>query len=563
VPYDFFDYREEIIDDNQYWEGSKKILKAAKIVKRHPQMFGVYVSNFSCAPDSMTITTFRTLMGTKPSLTLELDGHTADAGINTRIDAAVDIIKNFKKLQDQVRDPDYSDFTPAKVVMENDAGFFISSEGEKIPLKDERVVMLIPSMGDISARLFAAAMRGLGINAENLPEGNTTILKYGRANSTGKECLPLILIAGSLMDYIENRWDGKKYIVLFVAQGAGDCRLGQYPVFLRDMILKNRLKNVVPLPLSNEDGFAGLGPMISVRGIQALLTSDVLDDIRSAIMANSVDPDKGLEIFESEIKRLCHIMESTPKTLFKELKQTSRTFKTKIPVKTPIEESKYIALVGEIYVRRDHFSHKWLNRQFAKKGFVVKDAYISEWIFYVDYLLKKNMLEPMKSLHMKYERLVRKFYMLYAERRVKRILARSDYYQYSKIDIDTLINHSKHIIPVAYKGEPGLTLGVGLHETIEKYCGVINLGPFGCMPTRFSEAVTTPLMKIENKIEAMQMNDPSYTLPEIFNGNMNIPFLTIETDGNVYPQLIEARLEMFTLQAERMYQLMKQAGFVG
>jgi hypothetical protein len=39
---------------------------------------------------------------------------------------------------------------------------------------------------------------------------------------------------------------------------------------------------------------------------------------------------------------------------------------------------------------------------------------------------------------------------------------------------------------------------------------------------------------------------------------MNIPFLTIETDGNVYPQIIEARLETFTLQAERMAQLMKQ-----
>ena len=33
---------------------------------------------------------------------------------------------------------------------------------------------------------------------------------------------------------------------------------------------------------------------------------------------------------------------------------------------------------------------------------------------------------------------------------------------------------------------------------------------------------------------------------------MNIPFLTIETDGNVYPQVIEARLETFALQAERV-----------
>jgi hypothetical protein len=44
---------------------------------------------------------------------------------------------------------------------------------------------------------------------------------------------------------------------------------------------------------------------------------------------------------------------------------------------------------------------------------------------------------------------------------------------------------------------------------------------------------------------------------------MNIPFLTIETDGNVYPQVIEARLETFTLQAERTANMMKEAKLNG
>ena len=55
LPYDMFDYREELVDEEQFWEGSKKILKAAKIVQRHPRLFGAYISNFSCAPDSMML----------------------------------------------------------------------------------------------------------------------------------------------------------------------------------------------------------------------------------------------------------------------------------------------------------------------------------------------------------------------------------------------------------------------------------------------------------------------------------------------------------------------------
>ena len=54
------------------------------------------------------------------------------------------------------------------------------------------------------------------------------------------------------------------------------------------------------------------------------------------------------------------------------------------------------------------------------------------------------------------------------------------------------------------------------------------------------------------------MHNPDFKLPEFFNGSMNIPFLPIETDGNVYPQIIEARLETFTLQASRMADLMKK-----
>ena len=114
-----------------------------------------------------------------------------------------------------------------------------------------------------------------------------------------------------------------------------------------------------------------------------------------------------------------------------------------------------------------------------------------------------------------------------------------------------------------YKGEPGLTLGVALHEAIDKYCGVINLGPFGCMPTRFTEALAATEMKIENKLFAERKVNKNYKLPEVFNGKMNIPFLTIETDGNVYPQVIEARLEAFEMQAERVAGLMKEARLNG
>ena len=563
VPYDIFDYRDRPVDDLQYWESGKKILKTAKLVKEHPQLFSTYVSNFSCAPDSMIMTSFRSIMGSKPSLTLELDGHTADSGINTRIDAALDIIRNYLKIQTNIKDIDYSDFQAAYVKMNATGAKYVCSDGSEIPLKDPSVKILVPAMGDMSARMFAATFRHLGFNAEALPDTNWDVLKYGRANTSGKECLPLILCIGSMIDYLENRWDGKEKIAYFIAQGAGDCRLGQYPVFMRDMIRRKRLKDVTPLALAQEDGFAGLGPNFAKLAVQGLLAADVLDDVRSAIMANSQDPDHGLEVLYEEFDKLEAVMRKNPAGIFNQLNELAKTIKAKVPARIPIEESKYIALVGEMYVRRDGFAHKWLNKYFAKRGFVVKDAYLTEWLFYLDYLTKRGYIQPGKSMKNKLERFIRHTFMRRYEVRMKKIMEKSGYYKFHKIDVEALLKRSEHLIPMEFRGEPGLTLGVGLHETIKEYCGVVNVGPFGCMPTRFSEAIGNQEMKVKHKIEAEQIVDPKFKLSEIFNGEMNIPFLTIESDGNVFPQIIEARLETFTLQAERMAGLMKEMNMNG
>jgi predicted nucleotide-binding protein (sugar kinase/HSP70/actin superfamily) len=557
IPYDMLDFMDEKVDENMYWEGGKKILKTAKVISRNPQLFATYISNFSCGPDSLILTAFRDIIGTKPHLTLELDGHTADAGINTRIDAALDIISNYRKLKQNNENKKLDDYKQAYIEFGKDESFVIDSDGNRLPMNSPDVEILIPSMGDLAADLFAAAFRSLGYNAKALNESNPEVLRYGRSVASGKECLPLILLAGLLLDYIENEWDGKKRIAYFVVQGAGNCRLGQYPVFLRRMLNSKKIKNTALMVLMNEDGFAGFGSKFAMRGIQAILASDVLDDVRSAVLANSENPSEGIDIFNKEFKKLVLDFEKEPEKFYDNLKLFSINIKKNIPARIPIEKSDYIALLGEIYVRRDGFAHKWLNKLFAEQGFVVKNAYISEWIMYVDYLLKIDLLEPDKSFRNKLERQIRTYFTRLAEKNIKKALALSGYYEYSKTEIKPLLESGKHLVPLEFKGEPGLTTGTALYKALDKYCGVINVGPFGCMPTRITEAIAQPSMFVKDKAEALKMLNPKYSISEVFNGNMKIPFLTIETDGNVYPQVIESRLETFSLQCKRTAELMK------
>jgi len=92
IPLDFLRLEEEDIseiNDNMYWNSGRLILAAAGITRRHPNLHLVYISNFKCGPDSY-IKSFVYDASGKPSLLLQFDGHSNDAGFLTRCEAYLD-----------------------------------------------------------------------------------------------------------------------------------------------------------------------------------------------------------------------------------------------------------------------------------------------------------------------------------------------------------------------------------------------------------------------------------------------------------------------------------------
>jgi predicted nucleotide-binding protein (sugar kinase/HSP70/actin superfamily) len=92
VPMDFLPLENEDISEvnpNMYWNSGRRILAAAKITRRAPDLHLVYISNFKCGPDSY-IKSFLDDAAGKPSLVLQFDGHANDAGFITRCEAYLD-----------------------------------------------------------------------------------------------------------------------------------------------------------------------------------------------------------------------------------------------------------------------------------------------------------------------------------------------------------------------------------------------------------------------------------------------------------------------------------------
>ncbi len=84
LPLDGEDIRD--LNDNMYWNSGRRILAAARLAGRHPELDLIYVTNFKCGPDSYIKHFVGEAVG-RPFLTLQFDGHGNDAGMMTRVEA--------------------------------------------------------------------------------------------------------------------------------------------------------------------------------------------------------------------------------------------------------------------------------------------------------------------------------------------------------------------------------------------------------------------------------------------------------------------------------------------
>ena len=93
---DFIDVSEVDLADfpSMYWGLGAQILRTARWIRVRPSAFGLHLTNFSCGADSFIEHFYKHIMGDKASLILELDEHSAAAGVMTRLEAYQNVIHN-------------------------------------------------------------------------------------------------------------------------------------------------------------------------------------------------------------------------------------------------------------------------------------------------------------------------------------------------------------------------------------------------------------------------------------------------------------------------------------
>jgi predicted nucleotide-binding protein (sugar kinase/HSP70/actin superfamily) len=545
VPFDILPFHDEEIFPNMYWYYGQQDVKAANLLKKEDNIYITFVSNFSCAPDSFILHYIKWVMGQKPFLVLELDSHSADAGVDTRVEAFLDIIDGYRAKKNELEAERYDNgwrFVSEK----NDSGNFDLrvdnvKTGERVPIiGNKRVKLLLSNMGAISTEYMGAAVRGLGINAEAMPVATNKTIQIARAHASGKECVPSHLVLGSALEFFfSEKYRKDELYLLFVPITTGPCRTGQYYVYYENLFRDLRLENVVVFILSADNSYTELGSDFAKQMWIGLVLSDYLKDIQCALKATAVDPVKAQADFEHSWREVMHAVEHNPKEIWKELKHVASNVK-KIPLKRKVTDCPRVLIVGEIYVRRDDFAVGELTDLMSERGIVVKVAGISEWIHYLDYMRdyslnklirlrkhgKRLFSTPWKNLR---KLRLEKWWKHHIEKKALAILEPTGLIPETPHDMRHIMKYTQeHFVNLELNSEIAVSSGSAAAAMDAGYSGIVNISPFACLIGRVIEGLFTPWAR-----------------------ERNYPILSVEVDGNLLPPNIVNKLNIFMVNVLR------------
>jgi len=504
MPIDFLPLKEEKIWEkhpNMYWRYGQKILAAAEFMKKRKNIFGVYITNFGCGPDSMITHIFRDTIGSTPVLQLEVDEHSADAGIITRLEAFLDSIEGAKQ-------------TEAEETVLNPVRS--AKRGMKI---------YIPYMSN-HALPMAAVFRECGIDAEALPEPTDKSSDLGRRYTNGKECYPCIVTTGSMLEKIQSPDFEKDNAAFFMPTASGPCRFGQYRE-IQSLVLKEIGMNHIPIisPTSGNSysDFGEVDKSFKRKGWKALLAVDVLEKLVRETRPYEVNKGETDKVYKECLEELTQAMEEGKEVydVLEKLRNKITAIKTDKTYQKPA-----IGMVGEIFLRLSSFSNSHLIERIENLGGEVWLAPMAEWILYTNVRWIEDSIEAKDY---------KEYFIALLTDKVQRSDEHKiyspfkDYLRYHHDPpIPKILNYSAPYMHSTFGGEAILSIGKSIDYVKQGASGIANVMPFSCLPGTIVTAI-------------------SKKVKEDFN---NVPWINIAYDGQQDEISVTTSLEAFMYQAK-------------
>jgi predicted nucleotide-binding protein (sugar kinase/HSP70/actin superfamily) len=424
-------------------------------------------------------------MGGKPFVVIETDGHSGDAGTRTRVEAFLHCVE-----EDRRAAPNGAALNDFQGVQFSGLRFHDFSQGNGQP-----ETLLVPYIGPASEAV-AAVFRGAGFKAESLPAPDAGSLRLGRRHTSGKECLPMPLTLGTLIQRLQRAPAAEKFVLLMPCSD-GPCRFGVYNLLNNIVLERLGWRDRVRIWSPKDTGyFDDLPPGTEMLVFAGLAASDLLLQAQFDVRPVERQPGATRKLYgrcHRELVAQIELAAGGVLTLGPALWQVASG--NLFGIRDVLEhaardfaalrgpgELPCVELTGEIYVRGVEFSNDSVIEKLEARGLRVHLAPKSEWVNYCGYV--QRQMDGRNWLADGFSRLVR--------HRIEGacLAAMAPHLGWSPLPTtnEALAAGEPYVHP-ALEGEAVLTVGTPLHEYRHGHIdAVLSVGPLECMPTKIAEA---------------------------------------------------------------------------
>ena len=215
---------------NLYWPFAQHILSGAKIIKEHPNLYAVYLTNHGCGPDGMISHLFAEIMGDKPYLKIEVDEHQSKVGVITRIEAFLNSLSHVENCTERAILPEAAVLSGRLRDGKKDTKDTKDTKDMKEPQQE---TVYLPPLS-VYTEWMALYLNQKGKRTAVLPDYTAQDLHAGKAYSTAKEYCTFSAAAGQIANRLQETDGEEKQFLVFQTEGAEAD--GMVPEILRAVL---------------------------------------------------------------------------------------------------------------------------------------------------------------------------------------------------------------------------------------------------------------------------------------------------------------------------------------
>jgi predicted nucleotide-binding protein (sugar kinase/HSP70/actin superfamily) len=528
-----------------YWIQGQKKLAAIELLNKNKNLFGIDITYFACGPDTQINQQMR-CRTQKPFLTVEMDEHTGDAGIDTRLQAFFNTVKSYLGIEAK---------QTSKV-------FSVKLKGlDKI--KDKKI-LVFPPMSKHNYAL-SAVFNAYRIQSRVSEISPDETMERARSCTYGLVCTPYLHTTEAMLNFMQKPgFDQEKFAFFQATSDCGPCRLGQY-ASLESLLFQKKGIDVDIITGGEVGSEFSLGMPLLIKAWSGITAVDQLEKMRMHTRPYEVNKGTSDQIYEKYTKRLLDHL-ADPKTNLGKMKTyltIGKAFFSNLfdgnsspieeilrkaqgefsQVKRTSEEKPKIGMIGEFFVRLHEPANQNILRKLEEKGAETWLAPAAEYLTY-SYYLSSVFAREKFSLNRKKENLrewilksiLYRFMIGYEHMLFKATLP---YMQgFDDISAQEIVSNGEKYIRHYIGGEAIVSMGKAVDYVKRGLDGIISVIPFNCMP-----GLTV-----------------AGFIPKFRKDNNNIPFVSIEYDG-FQDSTREMRIDTFVAQVKERYENKKYTKF--